>query len=120
MEERHDWTTLTIEETQTRYAAWARQDHTRLLRDEQRWRFWSWSMKIVMATRDSYVVCEPFKVREMLPAYEGLPLSQEQEFLGLKSMAEMLGIPTTGAKQEMLLMGRAFPFVPQMFMTDQF
>ncbi|MEW5883980.1 MAG: GNAT family N-acetyltransferase [Armatimonadota bacterium] len=119
-EGRRDWETLPTEETQARYAEWARADKKRLLRDEQRWRFWSWAMKTVMTGGAGYVVCEPLRVRELLPALEALPPAQPREWLGLRSMTEQLGIPTQGSKQEMLLMGRAFPFVPQMFMTDQF
>lgn len=119
-DERNNWETLSLEETQARYAEWALQDEKRLLRDEQRWQFWSWAMKTVMTTGVGYVVCEPLRVREILPTFDALPPSQSREWLGLQGMTERLGIPTAGARQEMLLMGRAFPFVPQMFMTDQF
>lgn len=119
-EDHHEWQILSLEETQERYSAWAREDNRRLLRDEQRWRFWAWAMKTAMTSGVGYVVCEPQRVRELLPAFDGLPPSQARDWLGLLSMTEHLGISSIGARQEMLLMGRAFPFVPQMFMTDQF
>lgn len=115
-----DWQTLPLSEAQERYAAWAREDETRLLRDDRRWRFWSWAMKTVMTAGVGYVVCEPLRVREVLPTYVGLPSSQTGEWLGLLGMTERLGFDTRSAKVEMVLMGRGFPFVPQMFMTDQF
>lgn len=119
-EDNKNWKRLSLQETQKRYHAWAQEDETRLLRDEQRWHFWTWTMKTIVTTGNGYVASEPFKIREMLPKYEGLPPGQLSEWLGLRSMTEKLGIPTTGAQVEMLLMGKAFPFVPQMFMTDQF
>lgn len=119
-EEHREWRVLPLEETQSRYSEWASENTRRLLRDEQRWRFWTWAMKTPMTAGAGYVVCEPQRVRELLPVLDGLPPSQSREWLGLLTMTERLGISTAGAKQEMLLMGRAFPFVPQMFMTDQF
>lgn len=119
-DEQREWRFLPLEETQARYSKWASEDARRLLRDERRWRLWAWAMKTPMTAGAGYVVCEPRRVRELLPFLDALPPHQSREWLGLLTMTERLGISTTGAKQEMLLMGRAFPFVPQMFMTDQF
>jgi hypothetical protein len=39
---------------------------------------------------------------------------------GLRSMTKALQVPVSKTQHELLLMGRGFPSIPQMFMTDQF
>jgi len=102
------------------YDAWAKQDDRRLHRDEDRWRYWSWTFKTPIALGEGYFCYESNRIREVLPAMERLPISELVDFYGTGETASDLGINLSGATTDLLLMGRGFDYIPRMFMTDQF
>ncbi len=114
------WLEVKSEQYQKAYEKWSKEDERRLLRDERRWRYWQWSMKVPYRHGDSYVVWEAPRTRELLPPFVGLPDNVSREWVGLASLTERLGLPLRARETEMLLMGCRFPFVPEMFLTDQF
>lgn len=111
---------LVREEIMPVYDVWARQDSRRLIRDPRRWEYWGWNMKTAYQQKDGYICYEFGRVRELLPGFENLPFADSADWFGLTTMAELLSIPLSDARMEMLLMGRNFDYVPQVFMTDQF
>ncbi len=114
---------LTIEQVQEIYNLWASKDPNRLVRDDRRWRYWQWVYRHCEALAGGYLCNEPLLAREVILAHPlpSWPLPPGSQWVGLDSMRQNLGVPTVGvAKQELLLMGRNFPALPQMFMTDQF
>jgi hypothetical protein len=114
------WWEVKWEEYQSAYEAWAAGDPRRLLRDSLRWRYWQWSMKVPYRREGSYVVWEAGRLRELLPPYVGLPVGAPREWMGLAGLTDRLGVRLGSREHEMWLMGYGFPFVPEMFLTDQF
>ena len=55
-----------------------------------------------------------------MPNYSPLPVSDAVDFYGTGAIAEAIGVPLTNPTVDLLLMGKGFDYVPQMFMTDQF
>jgi predicted acetyltransferase len=102
------------------YDAWAKKDDRRLRRDEDRWKYWSWTFKTPLALGAGYFCYESSRIREVLPTYDRLPISELVDFYGTGELARDLGIETSDANFDLLLMGRGFDYVPRMFMTDQF
>lgn len=105
------------------YDHWAAQDPNRLRRDAQRWSYWEFSYKVCETVGgDGYVVSEPLGLREGLfhRSVESLPLPAGTEWYGTTAMADLLGLTFESARVELYLMGRNWPGVPLMFMTDQF
>ena len=49
-----------------------------------------------------------------------LPVAEPMDFYGTGAIAEAIGIELVNPSVDLLLMGRGFDYVPQMFMTDQF
>jgi predicted acetyltransferase len=112
--------TIGIEEVKRIYTAWSESSPHILRRDEQRWQFWSWNAKAAYAWPNGYVCVELARVREMLPAYQTMPISDPLEFYGLSSMAREMGVPLTNPTPDTYLMGKDFDYVPRMFLSDQF
>lgn len=107
-------------EVQQKYAEWAKQDHRRLRRDAARWRYWAWTFKTPLALDDGYFCYESTRIRELLPTYSSLPLSEHMDFYGTGELMRDLGVPLANPSSDLLLMGKGFDYVPRMFMTDQF
>lgn len=104
------------------YDSWSRESEARLRRDDRRWKFWNWMNRSCEAFEGGYLCFEPNLCREAVlkrPS-SSLPVLPDTDWLGLASMTEMLGLKLLSQRSEMLLMGRAIPMQPQMFMTDQF
>lgn len=102
------------------YDEWALQHPARLIRDEKRWEYWSFSLKSPVALGEGYAAFESGRVREVLPSFSPGIWPRGMEWVGLRSMSLHLGIPCEGAPTTMKLMGKGADFVPQMFLTDQF
>src|SRR2546423_4227768 len=120
--EREPFGLLDFQEVQNRYETWSLQDPNRLRRDDKRWGYWRWNLRVCTAFEDGYLCTEGGVVRDCVadhPAREW-PLSKGTEWLGLASMARQLGVPLLHTDHELHLMGRNIPALPQMFMTDQF
>lgn len=120
--ERDPFTLMDFQEVQSLYNRWSLQDPNRLRRDDRRWGYWRWNLRVCTAFEDGYICTEAGIVRECvksLPATEW-PLAAGSEWRGLASMANQIGIPLSAKEHDLHLMGRRIPGPPQMFMTDQF
>lgn len=102
------------------YDRWAAEHPLRLRRDERRWNYWTWSSKQPIKVGDGYYAMESPRIRELLPSYVGSATRDPQEFFGLRSMVQALGLVPPRATGDLVLMGKGFSEVPRMFMTDQF
>ncbi len=113
---------LGYEEVRMMYDEWALQDPARLQRNEVRWTYWKWNLRMCAATADGYVCQEGDTVRESIfkKLPESWPVFEAAEWFGLRSMAQQLGLPLEEPTSELILMGRGLPCMPQLFMTDQF
>lgn len=106
----------------TIYEAWADQDQNRLRRDDRRWKYWRWNLRVCTPLENGYLCFEGGVVREVIGAVKGVPwhLPPDTEWLGLSSMASQIGVPLLTTTPDLHLMGRGFKSMPQFFMTDQF
>ena len=113
---------LSTEEVKRIYSFWSSQDADRLVRDEKRWTLWRWNLRFCHAFNDGYIASEGSLVRECLYTHgqPNWPLPFGNEWLGLRTMVDRLEVPIFDPQEELILMGRGFDQVPQMFMTDQF
>lgn len=111
---------LPFDEVQRRYEAWANQDPRRLRRDDLRWRFWTWNLRLAEPFGEGYLVNEANTIREVIPGPRHWPVSPLDEWLGLRSMAKLLGAPLLEERFEAHLMAYGTDDSPQMFLTDQF
>lgn len=109
-------------EAQRIYNHWALQDPNRLRRDERRWGYWRWNLRVCTRLGDGYLCSEAGMIRECVYSepVEEWPLAAGTEWLGLTSMAKRLEVPLEGPILDLYLMGRDVPGLPQLFMTDQF
>jgi N-acetylglutamate synthase-like GNAT family acetyltransferase len=105
-----------------RYALWCAKDPSRLRRDDQRWRYWRWSMRVCTKFGDGYLCSEGSVIREVvIDSPVASPwLMPEAEWFGLESMTEDLKVPVRERHFELYLMARNAPAGMAMFMTDQF
>ena len=113
---------LDVREVRHIYERWATKDASRLIRDDRRWSYWQWNLKVCTPFANGYICSEGKQVRECLPFQPGSEwrFPEGAEWLGLQSMASHLELPLVDAQFELHLMGRNAPGIPQMFMTDQF
>ncbi|HMS55665.1 MAG TPA: GNAT family N-acetyltransferase [Fimbriimonadaceae bacterium] len=111
---------LDFEEVQTIYSAWSELGDNRLRRDLQRWSYWKWHLRLCDRFGSGYICREPGMIREVIPGEGNWPVSSSEEFFGLKSMAESLGLPLQSHEHDMHLMALGTDRVPEMFLTDQF
>jgi hypothetical protein len=102
------------------YNAWAEADDHRLRRDDARWNYWSWTFRTPLALNGGYFCYETNRIREIIPTYERLPISDMVDFYGTAEVAKNIGVELTNPTVDLLLMGRHFDYVPQIMMTDQF
>jgi predicted N-acetyltransferase YhbS len=104
------------------YNSWAEADPNRLRRDDLRWKYWQWNLRVCTPFQDGYLCFEGGVVREVVMSRktEDWELPPETEWLGLKSMANQLGIQMTSSQTDLHLMGYRVQGGPQFFMTDQF
>ncbi len=104
------------------YDQWASMSPNRLKRDDQRWKFWQWSMRICEPYDSGYLCLEVAQIREaiLMSKQAAWPVSPGTEWMGLKTVTEEIGVPLITCSQEMMLMGYRVPSSVQMFLTDQF
>lgn len=111
---------LTFADVAERYSLWAAADPGRLRRDERRWQYWRWTLRMCTEWGDGYLCLEGNTLREAVVANPptGWSFDAQMEWVGLREMGRTLGLD--GGKHELYLMGKAMPQPPQMFLTDQF
>lgn len=104
------------------YDEWATHDPNRLRRDDLRWKYWRWNMRICTPVSDGYFCIEGNSVREAVVSRppNQWPMPGQLEWFGLRSMAERLDLRIKNEERELYLMGYNVPEIPQMFLTDQF
>jgi hypothetical protein len=105
------------------YDAWAEADPARLRRNDARWRYWNWHFRICTPFQQGYICAEPGILREAVyaTAVGTVPLAPRTEWFGTRSMAKEMKLSFAApATDDLHLMGRNFPGVPKLFMTDQF
>lgn len=113
---------LNHDEVRAVYDSWASRHPDRLRRDDQRWRYWEYHLRLSEAIGGGYLCTENQLLREAIypsPIAE-LPLDEGTEWYGTTFMTDQLGIEITDIRVETYLMGYKVPGVPQLFMTDQF
>lgn len=120
--EREPFDLVEFAQVQEIYNRWALQDPNRLRRDDRRWGFWRWNLRICSGLGGGYICTEAGIVREAIlgEPVRDWPLAAGTEWLGLSSMAQRLEIPLRNPVHELHLMTRQTPANPQLFMTDQF
>lgn len=113
---------LTHDEVREAYGKWSMGHPNRLRRDEKRWAYWSWNMRLATAMGGGYVCIEGDTIREAVPfereTVEEWP--RGTEWFGLDSMARKIGVPMINPQPELFLMARGTREPPELFMTDQF
>jgi predicted acetyltransferase len=113
---------LSFSDIQGLYDRWSQASDSRLRRDEKRWSYWKWNLRVCTATPGGYICHEGSTIRELV-CDECPPknhLGEEAEWFGLRSMAAKIGLELEAPLHELHLMGRGFEKVPELFMTDQF
>lgn len=115
-------TALEFDQVQQLYASWAEADPGRLRRDDRRWRYWQMLYRECLPVGNGYMAVEANLCREYLPSsYRAeLPAMANLDWYGLRSMSRLLEVPVGTEREELLVMTRNMPQLPQMFMTDQF
>lgn len=113
---------MPFEELKARYTAWSEADPARLRRDDLRWRYWRWNLRIVTPFAGGYYCEEGGYLRECIVENppEAWPLAPDTGWFGLRSVAEAMQVPIQDPRFAMHFMGRNTPKVPQLFLTDQF
>jgi N-acetylglutamate synthase-like GNAT family acetyltransferase len=114
--------TLSFEEIKACYTKWSEADPSRLRRDEKRWKYWQWTLRVCTEHTSGYLCLEGSLVREVVPGGGSGPwiLPAGTEWFGLRSMAKVVAAPIRDPRPELMLMGWRSPMLPQFFMTDQF
>jgi predicted acetyltransferase len=115
-------TILSLEAIREKYEAWMIQAPNRLLRDDRRWKYWQWNLRICTQSGGGYICREGPSVREAIaPERLARWLSHEPSiWTGLESVAKELEVPTGKGEIQTQLMGYRSPTVPFLFLTDQF
>lgn len=112
---------LSTDEVRMAYDAWSLERENRLRRDAQRWKFWSWNLRMCTASGSGYVCLEGDTVREAVhPTASPWALRNPAKWFGLGSLVEGFGIPIGERREIMHFMGFGTHRTPEMFLTDQF
>lgn len=113
---------MPFEEAKARYTTWSEASPARLRRDELRWRYWRWNLRIVTPFSGGYFCEEGGYLRECIVegSPDAWPLAQNTQWFGLRTMAHAMEVPVVEPKFAMHFMGRNVPEVPELFLTDQF
>ncbi len=113
---------LDNDEVRQRYDQWAKEDDSRLHRNEKRWQYWKWNLRMCSALPSGYMCLEGNTLREAIvkEPQKHWPVGPYTEWTGLSTMATRLGIELAETEEDLYLMGRNMPSIPQMYLTDQF
>jgi len=113
---------LSTDEVRAQYDAWAKLAPNRLRRDERRWTYWGWNLRMCTRMGSGYVCVEGDTVREVVgaPLCPTWPMTGDATWSGLRSVASSANVPIGEATHVMNFMGIGGEGVPEMFLTDQF
>lgn len=113
---------LEFDQVRQIYDDWAAADPNRLRRDDLRWKYWKWNLRVCTPFGDGYLCFEAGIVREVVmrnPAADWI-LPVDSEWLGLESMARRMKVELKSLTSDLSLMAYNVPGAPQFYMTDQF
>ncbi len=115
-------TILSFDEVRQNYESWMIQAPNRLRRDDRRWRYWQWNLRICTQSGSGYICREGPSIREVIePEKRAKWISHEPSiWTGLESVAKTLEVPIGPGEIQTHLMGHKSPAVPFLFLTDQF
>ncbi len=110
------------EEVRAAYGAWADASPHRLRRTPERWEAWEWTERRCPAAGGGYVGVERLFVREAVldDPLDQWPVPEDMVWTGSETLTARLQPPLKRSWRELLVMTRAFPAVPEFFMSDQF
>lgn len=113
---------LPMERVRELYDRWAAASPRRLRRDDRRWSYWGWCLRVCEQIDAGYVCVEGSTIREAVdvPPGQTWPVAPSTQWVGMGRMTSALGIPVQDAVPDLYVMGRAMREVPEMFLTDQF
>ncbi|MFY9235056.1 MAG: GNAT family N-acetyltransferase [Fimbriimonadaceae bacterium] len=113
---------LEFDQVRPLYEQWALAHPARLRRDEQRWKYWRWTLRFCTRLDDGYACLEGNIMRECVTdrPCSAWPIGRGAEWFGTTHMAERLGLQLDKRAFDLHFMGYKIPTMPQMFMTDQF
>lgn len=113
---------LDLDQVRQVYDAWANGSPQRLRRDDQRWRFWQWSMRTCEPFGSGYICLEVAQVREAIcgTGMQKWPVGPATDWVGLRSLTQELEVPVVNERAELSMMGHGVSGQLHMFMTDQF
>ncbi len=113
---------LDFDEVRLIYDRWAHSSPQRLRRDELRWKYWKWNLRVSTPIQDGYLCFEGGVIREVVTCEAALDwqLPPGTEWFGLASMSAAAGVRLLSSTMDLYLMGRGIPALPEFFMTDQF
>lgn len=117
-----DHVLLSNQDVEAIYEGWSNQDPARLRRDERRWKYWRWHLRLCHAAGPGYVCHEGATIREAVAIPPGSPIRSNEpvRWSGLRSVMDALELEVEEPETTMFLMGVGFEKPPQMFLTDQF
>ena len=113
---------LSFEQVRAMYQDWSDAHPARLHRDDRRWKYWRWTLRMCAPLEGGYACVEGNIVRECVtdvPQQEW-PVGKKAEWFGTTTLAKSLGLRLRSTEFDLYLMGYNVPMQPQMFMTDQF
>jgi GNAT superfamily N-acetyltransferase len=113
---------LEFDDVRGMYNRWSEADPNRLRRDDQRWRYWRWTLRMCAPIGDGYACLEGNIVRECVTNErpDKWEVGKGAEWFGTTTMARQLGLNLKKPEFDLYFMGYNTPAMPQMFMTDQF
>lgn len=114
---------LSTNEVRLRYDAYASRDANVLRRDDKRWRYWQWNLRMSYASgMDGYLCQEGTMVREAVSVANrsAWQTTEPCHWTGLRNVTEALQIPLAESSVLTHFMGWGASQPPKMFMTDQF
>lgn len=112
---------LDLDSVQSTYDRWAVECPNRLRRDERRWRYWKWNLRLCAPHGTGYLCQEGALVREAVggDGASSWKTSEPCDWLGLRSVGELVGAPMVRWEKATHLMGHGTDVPPCMFLTDQ-
>ncbi len=113
---------LSFSEVRGIYDQWASEHPDRLRRDDRRWQFWKWNLRVCTPLPGGYVCHEGRTIRECLHngSIDHWTLPPDSDWIGTTHMAKLMNIPLREPEVELNFMAYRVPSMPQLFMTDQF
>jgi len=113
---------LTFDQVRSIYDGWASSHPDRLRRDDRRWHYWKWNLRVCTPLPGGYACHEGRTIRECIHdgSVEHWEAPPDSDWIGTTFMARTMNIPLREPETELHFMAYRIPSMPQLFMTDQF